>query len=72
MRIARWAGWTELHRSFPIPICSWRCTFATKPYLSSQIEGTQSTLEDVLEFEAGGPDHDTPSDVEQVVNYVRE
>ena len=35
---------------------------------SSQIEGTQSTLEDVLGFEAGAA---APQDVEEVVNYVR-
>ncbi|NQT19602.1 MAG: Fic family protein [Planctomycetes bacterium] len=39
--------------------------------LSSQIEGTQSTLEDVLEFEAEGKLTDRPKDVEEVVNYVR-
>ena len=32
---------------------------------SSQIEGTQSTLEDVLEFEAGASDDQTPRDVEE-------
>lgn len=39
--------------------------------LSSQIEGTQSTLEDVLAFEAQGTSKDTPKDVEEVINYVR-
>jgi Fic family protein len=39
--------------------------------LSSQIEGTQSTLEDVLEFEADAPGGERPRDVEEVVNYVR-
>jgi len=39
--------------------------------LSSQIEGTQSTLEDVLEFEADTPGSERPKDVEDVVNYVR-
>lgn len=39
--------------------------------LSSQIEGTQSTLEDVLAFEAEALRDDTPKDVEEVVNYVR-
>jgi len=39
--------------------------------LSSQIEGTQSTLEDVLEFEANTPGSERPKDVEEVVNYVR-
>jgi Fic family protein len=38
--------------------------------LSSQIEGTQSTLEDVLEFEAAGPAPADTRDVEEVVNYV--
>ncbi|MFY9511220.1 MAG: Fic family protein [Rubrivivax sp.] len=39
--------------------------------LSSQIEGTQSTLEDVLAYEADALRDDTPRDVEEVVNYVR-
>jgi Fic family protein len=38
--------------------------------LSSQIEGTQSTLEDVLQFEADEKANDLPKDVEEVVNYV--
>ena len=38
--------------------------------LSSQIEGTQSTLEDVLQFEADARGQDIPKDVEEVVNYV--
>jgi Fic family protein len=39
--------------------------------LSSQIEGTQSTREDVLQFEADARGHGIPKDVEEVVNYVR-
>ena len=39
--------------------------------LSSQIEGTQSTLEDVLQFEADAKGKDIPKDVEEVVNYIR-
>ncbi len=39
--------------------------------LSSQIEGTQSTLEDILAFEANGTNNDSPKDVEEVINYVR-
>lgn len=39
--------------------------------LSSQIEGTQGTLEDVLSFEVAATHNDTPRDVEEVVNYVR-
>jgi Fic family protein len=38
--------------------------------LSSQIEGTQSTLEDVVQFEASGAVSDHPKDLEEVVNYV--
>jgi Fic family protein len=39
--------------------------------LSSQIEGTQSTLEDVLQFEIDLRRVNRPKDVEEVVNYVR-
>ncbi len=39
--------------------------------LSSQIEGTQSTLDDVLAFELDTAGRDLPQDVEEVVNYVR-
>lgn len=39
--------------------------------LSSQIEGTQSTLEDILQIEADGSGAAMPRDVEEVVNYVR-
>lgn len=38
--------------------------------LSSQIEGTQSTLEDVLQFEINASGRDRPKDVEEVVNYI--
>jgi len=39
--------------------------------LSSQIEGTQSTLEDILAYEADAQREDAPRDIEVVVNYVR-
>jgi Fic family protein len=39
--------------------------------LSSQIEGTQSTLEDVLQFELDAGGHEFPKDIKEVVNYVR-
>jgi len=39
--------------------------------LSSQIEGTQSTLEDILEYEVDRKRQALPRDVEEVVNYVR-
>jgi Fic family protein len=39
--------------------------------LSSQIEGTQSSLQDLLAAEAQVLDIDRPRDVDEVVNYVR-
>lgn len=39
--------------------------------LSSQIEGTQSTLDDVLAFELDPKGRELPQDIEEVVNYVR-
>jgi Fic family protein len=39
--------------------------------LSSQIEGTQSTLDDVLTYEINPGAHHLPQDVEEVVNYIR-
>lgn len=39
--------------------------------ISSQIEGTQATLADVLDFEAGNADVDERSDVDEVVNYIQ-
>lgn len=38
--------------------------------LSSQIEGTQASLIDVLEFESQALTPDNPQDVEEVVNYI--
>lgn len=38
--------------------------------LSSQIEGTQSTLDDVLAFEIDSDRGKLPGDIEEVVNYV--
>lgn len=38
--------------------------------LSSQIEGTQSTLQDILSYEADNFARTRPGDVEEVVNYV--
>jgi Fic family protein len=38
--------------------------------LSSQIEGTQSTLEDVLQFEIDENGRNLPKDIHDVVNYV--
>ena len=39
--------------------------------LSSQIEGTQASLIDVLAFEADAALPENPQDIEEVVNYIR-
>jgi len=39
--------------------------------LSSQIEGTQISLQDVLAAEAQLLDQNLPCDVDEVINYVR-
>src|SRR5437870_9098789 len=39
--------------------------------MSSQIEGTQSALHDVLQFEIDSKGREFPKDVQEVVNYVR-
>jgi Fic family protein len=39
--------------------------------LSSQIEGTQASLADILEYEADAARRSLPSDVGEVVNYIR-
>jgi Fic family protein len=38
--------------------------------LSSQMAGTQSTLQDVLQFEIDSEGQDFPKDIQEVVNYV--
>lgn len=38
--------------------------------LSSQIEGTQASLIDVLEFESQALEPDNPQEVAEVVNYI--
>ncbi len=38
--------------------------------LSSQIDGTQTTLEDLIQFAIDSKDQDFPQDIQQVVNYV--
>ncbi len=38
--------------------------------LSSQIEGTQSTLDDLIAYEAGAETAETPTDIGEVVNYI--
>jgi hypothetical protein len=39
---------------------------------SSQIEGTQASLMDILEFESRAVEPDNPQDVAEVTNFIRE
>ena len=64
----RWAGWM---RHFNPSIDLFVAMYVRhEAVLSSQIEGTQSTLEDVLQFEIDAKGQEHPKDVEEVVNYV--
>jgi Fic family protein len=51
---------------------SWPCKVYVRKeaVLSSQIEGTQASLIDILEFESRAVEPDNPQDVAEVVNYV--
>ena len=40
--------------------------------LSSQIEGTEASLEDVLEYESENRPTTLPNDVTEVVNYIKQ
>ena len=39
--------------------------------LSSQIEGTQASFEDIIQFEEDITEAENPDDIEEVVNYIR-
>jgi len=60
-----------LTRTLPNPDLFVAMYVRREAVLSSQIEGTQSTLDDVLEFELNPRGRELPQDVEEVVNYVR-
>jgi Fic family protein len=60
-----------LARTLPNPQLFVAMYVRREAVLSSQIEGTQSTLDDVLNFELEGSTSGLPTDVEEVVNYVR-
>ena len=60
-----------LTRTLPNPDLFVAMYVRREAVLSSQIEGTQSTLDDVLAFELDSPGRELPVDVEEVVNYVR-
>ncbi|HET7676978.1 MAG TPA: Fic family protein [Candidatus Limnocylindrales bacterium] len=60
-----------LSRTLPNPELFVAMYVRREAVLSSQIEGTQSTLDDVLAFELASGSPGLPHDVEEVVNYVR-
>jgi Fic family protein len=60
-----------LTRTLPNPDLFVAMYVRREAVLSSQIEGTQSTLDDVLAFELDNLGRELPADVEEVVNYVR-
>ena len=66
--IGRLDGYAEL---LPNPDLFVAMYVRREAVLSSQIEGTQSTLDDVLTFELEERLDELPQDVEEIVNYVR-
>lgn len=71
-RADQWLGRLDgLAQTLPNPDLFVAMYVRREAVLSSQIEGTQSTLDDILAFELYAPGLDLPRDVEEVVNYVR-
>src|SRR5208337_253256 len=60
-----------LLRCCPTRIFSSSCMYAKRRCFPVQIEGTQASLLDVLEFEAQALQPDRPQDAAEVVNYIR-
>lgn len=60
-----------LARSLPDPDLFVAMYVRREAVLSSQIEGTQSSLDDVLAFEVNAPGTAHPTDITETVNYVR-
>ena len=65
----RQARWTRPGFAEPRPVR--RYVRPTRAVLSSQIEGTQSGLDDILAFEVDAPGMVQPADITETVNYVR-
>ena len=71
-RADQWLGRLDgLTQTLPNPNLFVAMYVRREAVLSSQIEGTQSTLDDILDYELDSADRDLPQDVEEVVNYVR-
>ncbi|HKX74441.1 MAG TPA: Fic/DOC family N-terminal domain-containing protein, partial [Acidimicrobiia bacterium] len=60
-----------LSRGLPNPDLFVAMFFRREAVLSSQIEGTQSSLDDLLAFEIEAPGTVQPLDVAETVNYVK-
>ncbi len=67
MALGRLDGVTE---TLPNPSLFVAMYVRREAVLSSQIEGTESTLEDILEYELDAKGRELPRDIEEVVNYV--
>ena len=67
MALGRLDGVTE---TLPNPSLFVAMYVRREAVLSSQIEGTESTLEDILEYELHAKGRELPRDIEEVVNYV--
>ena len=61
--------WRSPARWCPVRIGSSTGSCAKRPLVSSQIEGTQATLEDVVAYEATRQ-AERPADVQEVCNYI--
>ena len=71
-RADQWLGRLDgLTQTLPNPNLFVAVYVRREAVLSSQIEGTQSTLDDILAYELDNADQDLPQDVEEVVNYVK-
>ncbi len=60
-----------LLRAMPNPHLLYAPFVRREAVLSSRIEGTRATLQDLMIHEAGGPSAGLPADVQEVANYVR-
>ena len=60
----------DLYRRYQIQTYSYLCTFRQEALLSSQIEGTQSTLQDVLAAEAKILSPGPLREAREVINYI--
>ena len=65
--LGRLDGWTEILANPDLFVSMY---IRKEAVLSSQIEGTQASMMDVVEFEAGALRPGRPEDVVEVVNYV--